>query len=77
MNAKLIKALVETTKLTATVSKFRRTTPKPRGGGQHYYWSCGYVSTHRSWECPNPKDSHNKYVKVANTKGGSTRNKPI
>ena len=77
MNAKLIKALVETTKLTATVGKFRRTTPKPRGGGQHYCWSCGYVSTHTSWECPNPKDSHNKYVKVANTKGGSTRNKPI
>ena len=75
-NAKLIKALVETTKLTATVGKLRRTTAKPRRSGQHYCWSCGYVSSHSIWECPNPKDGQDKYAKSADTKGGSTRNKP-
>ena len=34
-NAKLIKALVETTKLTNTVGELHHTTPKPRGGSQH------------------------------------------
>ena len=47
-NAKLIKALVETTNLTATVGELRRTTPKPRGIGRHYFWSCVYVSAHSS-----------------------------
>ena len=80
-NSKLIQALAETTKLTDTVRELRRTTTKPRGGGasnpnRHYCWSCGYVSSHISWECPNPKDGHNKYAKAADTKGGSTRNKP-
>ena len=80
-NAKLIKALVETTKLTATVGKLRRTTPKPCGGSasnpnRQYCWSCGYVSAHSSWECPNPKDSHGKYAKAADTNGGSTCNNP-
>ena len=67
---------METTSLTSTVGKLRRTTPKPRGGGRHYCWSCGYVSAHSSWEFPNPKDGHDKYAKAADTKGGSTRNKP-
>ena len=80
-NSKLIQALAETTKLTDTVRELRRTTTKPRGGGasnpnRHYCWSCGYVSSHISWECPNPKDSRKKYVKAANTKGDSIRNKP-
>ena len=35
-NAKLIKALVKTTKLTVTVGKLRLTTPKPHVRGQHY-----------------------------------------
>ena len=35
-NAKLIKALVETTKLTATAGDLRRMTPKPFGGRRHY-----------------------------------------
>ena len=76
-NTKLIKTLVETTKLTATVVKLRRTTPKLCVSGRNYFWSCGYVCAHSSWECPNPKDVHDKYSKSANTKGGSTRNKPI
>ena len=75
-NAKLIKALVETTKLTSTIGKLRRTTPKPCGSGRHYCWSCGYVCAHSSWECPNPKDGHKKYSNAADTKGGSTCNKP-
>ena len=76
-NAKLIKALVETTKLTATFGELRHTTTKPRVSGQHYCWSCGYVCAHSSWEFPNPKDDQNRYAKASNTKGGSTRNKPI
>ena len=47
-NAKLIQALVKTTKLVATVGELRHTTPKTRYGGQHYFWSCGYVSTQSS-----------------------------
>ena len=49
-NAKLIKALVETTKLTATVGELCHTTNKTRGGGRHYCWSCGYIYSRISWE---------------------------
>ena len=35
-NTKLIKALVETTKLTSTVGKLHRMTLKPRGGVRQY-----------------------------------------
>ena len=48
-NAKLIQALVETTKLTATIGELPCTMPKPRGSGRHYCWSCGYISAHISW----------------------------
>ena len=75
-NAKLIKALVETIDVTSTIGKLRRTTTKPCGSGRHYCWSCGYISAHCSWECPNPKDGHDKYAKSADTNGNSTRNNP-
>ena len=75
-SAKLIKALVKTTKITVTVEKLRLTTPKPHVGGQHYWWSCSCVSAHSSWECPNSKDDHGKYAKSAETKGGSNQSKP-
>ena len=63
-NAKLIKALVETTNPTTTVGKLRYTKPKPRGGGskipnQNYFWYCGYVCAHNSWDLLTQNYGHN------------------
>ena len=80
-NTKLIKALMETTKLTATVGKLRCMTPKPRVGGaqntnRHYCWSCGYLCTYNSLELRTTKDGRNIYAKATDSKGGSTHNNP-
>lgn len=77
-NAQLVTALMAVTKLTTTVAELRRKTPTnvPRTGPRHYCWTCGHRCLHNSWDCPNPKEGHNKYAKAADTKGGSTHNKP-
>ena len=77
VNAKLVTALLENTKLAAQIkSNVPPGSDGYRHEARHYCWSCGYRSTHYSSKCPSPKDGHQKGAKAAETLGGSTANKP-
>jgi hypothetical protein len=76
VNAKLIAALLENTRLTAQLAGKAVTPLSACMDARHYCWSCGYKQTHYSSKCPCPKDGHQKGAKAADTMGGSTLNKP-
>jgi hypothetical protein len=73
INAKLVTALLENTRLTALLANKSHNAPLE---SKHYCWSCGFRQTHASFECPSPKPGHRKRAKAADTMGGSTANKP-
>jgi hypothetical protein len=75
VNAKLITALLENTRLAAKSSSVSPPSNNLHEA-RHYCWSCGYLQTHYSSKCPNPKEGHQKAAKAANTMGGSVFNKP-
>jgi hypothetical protein len=75
VNAKLVTALLENTRLTALLAN-KSSHNNARLEARHYCWSCGYLQTHYSSKCPSPKPGHQKAAKASDIMGGSTANKP-
>jgi hypothetical protein len=80
-NSKLISALTQVATLTKQVADLRsgqqnKTITGSNSERKHYCWTCGYLSEHSSWKCPNPANGHQTRAKAADTMNGSTKNKP-
>ena len=74
----LAKALQDVAKLTTAIADLRKNpSEKPSNTGNwHYCWTHGYFSAHSSHDLKKPKPVHDKGATKADTKGGSTKNKP-
>ena len=79
-HAKLVNALMKTTKLTSTISKLRRkpvgSTWRPQIPKGHCCWTYGYRIPHSSFKFPTPVAGHEPQATKMDTKKGSTTNNP-
>ena len=80
--AKLVTALETNAHLAAAGNTTNKENFRPNGRdwlnkpeNRHYCWTHGFLCTHHSRKCPDPKPGHVTNAKLRSTKGGSEVNK--